>query len=124
MLINKVYLSIIGVLITLLLVTGIYSYFKINWQSDEIDNLGIMLITKDTQISALETEKRINLQTNQLGIRLTTEVHVELANINAKYNDIKQTTQTKINATDINNHQAISEIVINSIWEGYKWSNK
>lgn len=121
---NKIYLSVIGLILAVLTGLGIYSYFKISNQNREIDNLNIMLTTKNMQISSLETRLKIDAETNDLGLRLTSSVHVELAKISDKYNTIEKNMTKNVNNADKDDPNAVSEIVINTIWDGYRSINE
>lgn len=117
---SKVFLGIIAGLILLGTLGFGLSYYLVSSKNKEINKLNIELTIKDTQIIRLETNSLIDKSLNELGIRLTSNVLLDLQKINTKYSTIKRDLTTIISQTDKENKQAVSQAIYDSLQLGYE----
>lgn len=117
---SKIYWWVIGILVAILGVSLFINEYRIKQKNKEIDSLNLSIIHLNLEVQGMLLDKVISDKTNELGLRLTTNVLLDLEKINKNYNQISQTMQRKVSETDKANTQVISEIVIDSLWEGYE----
>ncbi len=120
MLNQKFLLSVIGVLISIIVIGFTYTNYKIKNKEKEIQSLNISITNKNLEIQSLLLDKRITEETKELGIKLTNGIIVGLSDNDNKYTDLNDRLYKSIETLDKEDSLGISTSIIDSIWTGYE----
>lgn len=120
MLNQKMLMSVIGVLSFMLIAGYTYTNYKIKNKEKEIEALNLVITNKNLEIQSLKLNEKINKETNELGIRLSNGIIVDLDNTEEKYTQINNQLYKSIEKLDKEDNLGISKSVIDSIWVGYE----